>query len=127
MAITAVIETKAGILEAINLFGNEEEAIQFGRDKWLAEGRDDDLMMDDPGYNAQWGGVSRVYVMHWFTDEDDVWVVSPEQATDLDDNIERGRQALLLLDDLAAGGYDEPPSLVELAERAAEIGTRKRA
>jgi hypothetical protein len=42
---------------------------------------------------------------------------------------ERHRKALLLLDELAAGSYDEsdiPPSLVELIERAADIGARKR-
>ena len=77
MAITAVIETKAGILQAINLFGNEEEAVRFGRDQWLAEGRDDSLMMDNPDYDKTWGGVRRGYAMHWFTDHSDVWVVTP--------------------------------------------------
>lgn len=78
MAITAVIEVGDGLLRDFELFGNEEEALKRGQEMWLEhEQPSEGEMMDDPGFNEEWGGVSRGYRMHWFTDDHDVWVVTP--------------------------------------------------
>ncbi len=78
MAIIAVIEVGDGLLRDFELFGNEEEALKRGQEMWLEhEQPGESEMMDDPGFDEEWGGVSRGYRMHWFNDDHDVWVLTP--------------------------------------------------
>ena len=97
-----VIETRSGLLEGVEVFRDREEALRRGQAAWgdaelgpNAEGEDID---------PQWGGVARGYVMHWFDDDVDIWVV---EAAD-QGNIERALTALdaIIAWDDAAQEYD---------------------
>ena len=70
-----VIETADGILLNVTSHESRREALEVGKAAWggkpLGDGAEGEAI--DPA----WGGVARTYVMHWFDDEDDVWVVEP--------------------------------------------------
>ena len=61
----------------MELFHSEEAALKRGKEIWLEhEHPGEGEMMDDPNFDEKWGGVSRGYRMHWFTNDHDVWVVT---------------------------------------------------
>ena len=92
MAITAVIRLDQGILESLHLFEDRKEALRFGQAQFeeltggkstLAQAHDitaSEMLEDEPDYDARWGGIARGYIMHWSTDDDDVWVAEPEET-----------------------------------------------
>ncbi len=78
MAIIAVIHSDCGILEAIELFGNEEEALRRGAVLWGDNHMSRGDISSDPDYSLTWEGIEgRGYRMHWYNDESDVWVTTP--------------------------------------------------
>ena len=81
MKILAVIEVGDGLLREVELFQSKEAALKRGKELWLEHERPGEGgMMDDPGFDEEWGGVSRGYTMHWFNDEHDVWVMSARRV-----------------------------------------------
>lgn len=78
MAIIAVIHSDGGILEGIELFGNEEEALKRGNELWSENHISRADISSDPDYSLTWEGIEgRGYRIHWYNDESDVWVTTP--------------------------------------------------
>jgi hypothetical protein len=74
----AVVRVESGILEGVTLFEDREEAVAHGYNTFVKVSGDDSLMLDNADYDPYVRGVVRGYVMHWWTDDVDVWVTEPD-------------------------------------------------
>lgn len=74
-----VVSGDSGLLQGLHLLADRDEALVKGRAEFTelsgSPSMEDD---EEPDYDPEWGGVSRGYVMHWWTDDCDVWVVEVE-------------------------------------------------
>jgi hypothetical protein len=85
----AVVRVESGILEGVTLFEDRKKALECGRDEFermtggfisMAMVQDcgaGEMLETEPDYDEEWGGVARGHVMHWLTDDVDVWVMEP--------------------------------------------------
>ena len=69
-----IITVDSGILEDVHILQTRRDALSYGQTRWQVFGRGEGEMRDDPGFDTRWGGITRGYVMHWFSDDTDVWI-----------------------------------------------------
>jgi len=87
-AAYVLVVVQSGLLDSVDLFETEEEALKAGQARWQEETGTPSMAEDrhcseeeqadiEPGYQPEYGGVVRGYVMHWWSEEGnlDIWVV----------------------------------------------------